>query len=351
MSGEKLQARLTAVVIVAIASFAIPAYAQPEEATGDEGAEAEAEAADSAEAEAEAEEAPAEPEDSNVVEARERIARANELFNDENYDAAVAEFIEILELLGEHPVRFQVLYNIAKSYEALFRYGKAMEYYEHFLEEGGGETALAPEVNAKIELLQGLLGTILIVVDVPDYEVWVDDRMVGRNLERVLVPGGSHVVEIRAPGFVQNQQEVQVPARAERTVTFELEELAEEFEGLPSWMFWTATGAAVLAAAGGVVYGVLAITRRNEIDDLLNNEFGGVGSVGPEDREDVKNLSRNADIFFGTALLLGTAAVIFAVFTEWGDEDADGDADEGASFRLSPAVGRDSAGLWLEGTF
>lgn len=343
MSGEMTQrAWLRLVLIGAVAFAAIPAHAQPEEATGDEAAEAEGEA----EAEAEA---PAEPEDPNLVEARERIARANELFNEENYDAAAAEFIEILELLGDHPVRFQVLYNVAKSYEALFQYGKAMQYYERFLAEGGGETALAPEVNAKIQLLQGLLGTILIVVDRPEYEVWVDDRVVGNNLDRVLVPGGTHVVEVRAPGFVPNQKEVQVPARAERTVEFELEELAEEFEGLPSWMFWTATGAAVLAAAGGAVYGVLALSRRNEIDDLLNNDFGGVGEVDMSDQDDVRNLARNADIFFGAALLLGTAAIIFAVFTEWGDEEeADGEA---ARLRLSPAVGRDSAGLWLEGSF
>lgn len=354
MSGEMIQrAWLRLVLIGAIAFVAIPAHAQPEPATGDEGAaEGEAEAADEAEAagEAEAEEAPAEPEDPNLAEARERIARASELFNNENYDAAAAEFIEILELLDDHPVRFQVLYNVAKSYEALFQYGKAMQYYELFLAEGGGETALAPEVNAKIQLLQGLLGTILIVVDQPEYEVWVDDRVVGTNLERVLVPGGTHVVEVRAPGFVPNQKEIQVPARSERTVEFALEELAEEFEGLPSWMFWTATGAAVLAVAGGAVYGVLAISKRNSIDEELDNAFGGVGTVGSEDQDEVQTLARNADIFFGAALLLGTAAVIFAVFAEWGDDEDEADG-EAASLRLSPAVGRDSAGLWLEGSF
>jgi len=349
MSGERLQAWLSIVVIGTVATLATPAHAQPEEATGDEAAEAEGEP--EAGADGEAEEAPAEPEDPNVVEARERIARANELFDNENYDAAVAEFIEILELLGEHPVRFQVLYNIAKSYEALFRYGRAMEYYRLFLAEGGSETALAPEVNAKVQLLEGLLGTILIVVDVPEYEVWVDDQVVGANLERVLVPGGSHVVEIRAPGFVPTQKEVQVPARAERTVEFELEELAEEFEGLPRWMFWTATGLAVASAGVGVAWGVLALLRRNEIKELKRNEFGGVGSVGEEDQEEVRNLARNADIFYGAALLFGTAAIIFAVFTEWDDEEEGEDDEVETELRLAPAIGRDSAGLWLEGTF
>lgn len=349
MSGDGTQrAWLSFLCVGAVAFTALSAHAQPEEATGDEAPEG-AEAA-GAEGEAGEAEAPAEPEDPNLVEARERIARANELFENENYDAAAAEFIEILGLLGEHPVRFQVLYNVAKSYEALFRYGKAMEYYARFLDEGGGETALAPEVNAKIQLLEGLLGTILIVVDVPEYEVWVDDRVVGSNLERVLVPGGTHVVEVRAPGFVPNQQEVQVPARAERTVEFALEELAEEFEGLPPWMFWTATGVAILAAAGGALYGILAISRRNEIDEQLANEFGGVGVVDASDQEDVRNLARNADIFYGAALLFGTAAIIFAVFTEWGDDD-DPEASESAELRLSPAVGRSSAGLWLEGSF
>ena len=338
------------------------AFAQPPEAdepVADEAGVPARDAAEDAVPAAEAPEPPAAPaeappaDDPNIVQARERIARANQLYEEENYDAAVAEFHEILELLGEHPVRFQVLYNIAKSYEGLFRYDKAMEFYGRFLEEGGAETELAPEVNAKIQLLEGLLGTILIRANVPGYEVWVDDRLVGNDLERVLVPGGSHVVEVRASGYVPNQREVQVPARAERSVEFELEELAEEYEGLPSYLFWAAGGAAVAAALGGAAYGIKAILRRNQIDDLKRDDpHGAVGLVSEADQEDVARLARNADIFFGAALLLGTSALVFAFFTEWDDDgEVDAEDEPSASFRLSPAVSRESAGIWIEGTF
>ena len=324
---------------------------EAQESGDDEAAEATdpaAEAADAEAVEAEADEAPAPPEDPNVVEARERIARASQLFEQENYDAALAEFHEVLELIGDHPVRFQVLYNIAKAYEALYRYDQAMEFYRRFLDGGGRDTALATEVETKVQVLEGLLGTIFVEVSVADYEVWVDDRLVGENRDRVMVPGGSHVVEVRASGFIPTRKEVQVPARAERTLTFELEELAEEFEGLPSYLFWIAAGGAAAAVVGGTIYGIRALQRRNEIDDILGGPTGGVGEVTSEDKDEVGALSRNADIFFGAALLLGTTAVIFAIFTDWGGDD---DEAETAGLRLSPAVGRDSAGLWLEGSF
>ena len=327
-------------------------------------AQAEPPQAESPQAESQGVETPAGPEavaapataapaeDASVQEARERIARASELYEQENYDAALAEFHEVLDLIGVHPVRFQVLYNIARSYEALYRYDKAMDFYGRFLDEGGRETALATEVSTKVQVLQGLLGTILIEVRLLDYEVWVDDRLVGERLDRVMVPGGTHVVEVRAEGYVPNQREVQVPARAERSVSFELQELAEEYEGLPSYLFWGATGAATLAAVGGAIFGILAIKRHNELDDMFDEPYGGLGLVRQEDVDDVADLARNADIFFGAALLLGTAAVIFAFFTDWeDDDDPDAASPVRARLRFAPAVGRDSAGLWLEGSF
>ncbi len=277
----------------------------------------------------------------------ERIARADRLYEEENYDAALVEFLEILDLLDTHPARYRVLYNVGKSYERLFRYEQALRFYERFLTEGGSGDANAAEVRAKIAVLNDLLGTINLTVNIEHYQVWVDDHMVGEDADTVLVPGGSHVVEVRAPDYTPERQEVQVPARAERNLTFEMVALAEEFEGLPPALFWTAGGVAILAAVGGTIFGVKALSRRNNVDALLARPDGGVGMVTAQDQDDIRRLSRNADIFFGTALLLGTTAVIFAFLTEWDDPES----ADAARLRLSPALDRTSAGLSLEGAF
>lgn len=278
-----------------------------------------------------------------LVEARERIARAESLYDSESYDAALAEFQRALALLEGHEMRFFVLFNIGRCQEKLFRYSEAMASYRGFLEQGGADTEYAPQVTAKIDLLEGLLGTVRVSVNIRGYELWVDDRMVGTDVTEILVPGGSHVVEIRAEGYVQAQQQVDVAARDESELSFEMEELAEEFEGLHPGLFWTGVGVTVVALAGGIAFGAQALSRSND-----------VGSREPSiatsaEVDDIKSSARNADILFGIAALAATTTVIFAVFTNFGGDD--GDDDEEASVRVQPAAGPGGAGVSIQGSF
>ncbi|MEM1414554.1 MAG: tetratricopeptide repeat protein [Myxococcota bacterium] len=296
-----------------------------------------------------AQEAPEDPRaDATLVEAQERLERGQALFDEENYDAALAEFQAAEVLLAEHPALYLVLYNIGKTYEVLFRYDQAMTYYRRYLAEGGAEQEDAPEVRAKIQLLEGLLGTIRIAVNLSAYEVWIDDQLVGENKTEVLVPGGNHLVEIRAEGHNPEQQEVQVPARATRELSFELE---EQFEGLPPGYFWASAGLAVAAVAVGGVFGVRALTERNDYDDCVSQSASDLACNGAEVQESIGDNARNADIMFGVGGLFAVGAVVFAVFTEWGG-DGDGDAEPDATeVRLVPAGSPSSAGLVLEGRF
>lgn len=337
------QARWALVALWAMTSWTVRAQAPSEsvEATPEATAEGDAASTEGSEA---VESATSPDADARLNEARERIARGEQLYADGNYEAALAEFNETLELLRGHQLRYLVLYNMAKCQERLFLYDAALASYRAFLEQGGAFTEQEGEVRAKIDMLDGLLGTVRITVGVRAYEVWVDDRRIGENLTSFLVPGGTHKVEVRAPGYVPAQQEVQVAARAERSLTFELERLAEEFEGLSPVLFWSATGVAVVAAGVGAGFGIRALSQRNDVD-------ARTPPLGTdEEASDIQKSALLADVMFGVAGAAAITAVIFALFTDWGGEDEDAAPAE-PTVRLNLAPTRGGVGLGVGGTF
>jgi hypothetical protein len=228
------------------------------------------------------------------------------------------------------------------------------------LETGGDEAEDAPEVRAKVSVLEGLLGTIRISVTSGDaeaalesYTVWVDDREIGADVESVLVPGGSHVIEIRAEGFVSAQENVQLPARQERELSFELEPLAEEYAGVSSTYFWISTGAAVVAAGVGVAFGFSALSKRNSVNNRLdpNDPTVGLGDVTQGDLDDIGDTALRADIFFGVAGLFAITSLTLAFLTDWGGGVEDENAPTQARIRLFPVASPEGAGLSLMGSF
>ncbi|NOY92799.1 MAG: tetratricopeptide repeat protein [Deltaproteobacteria bacterium] len=302
---------------------------------------------------------PSAQEPQTMVEAREHVGRGMELYDQGNFDAALVEFQAAYELMAGHTRQFLVLYNIGQCYESLFRYDEAMRYYRRYLEAGGDEADDAPEVRAKISLLEGLLGTIRIHVSSGDsetplesYAVWVDDQELGDDLESLMVPGGNHVVEIRAAGFVARQENVQLPARQERELSFELEPLAEEYAGVSSTYFWASTGVAVVAAGIGVAFGLSALSKRNSVNNRLDpsDPTVGLGVVTQSDLDDINNTAVRADIFFGIAGLFAVTSLTLAFLTDWGSSE-DESAPTQARIRLFPVASRDAAGLTLMGSF
>lgn len=70
----------------------------------------------------------AQPEQS-LDEADERVEEGERLFAQGDYDGAVAQFERAYELVGAHPQRYLILYNIGQAHERRFRYDLAMRYY------------------------------------------------------------------------------------------------------------------------------------------------------------------------------------------------------------------------------
>lgn len=305
-----------------------------------------------------AEEAPAPPDSPELVEARQHIASGEAFLEAENYDAALVEFQRAYDLLEGNPIRFIVLFNIGQCHERMFRYDLALDFYRRYLAEGGADAEDRATVEATIRTLDGLLATLVITANVPNTEVWVDERQVAtlsaENRE-VRIPGGVHTVELRMRGYVPEQQQVQVAARSRTDISFTLERLSDEYKGISPLLFWISGGTAVACALGGAVVGILALTASQDLqarrDDVTNPDRFLITDA---DNENVRTLALTADILFGAAVLFGATAFTLAFLTNWGGENgaaADRPAPTVARLHVAPAVGPTSAGVSAFGTF
>lgn len=333
---------------------ALPAEAEEHPQGADQEA---AEPASPPEAEAEgtseapAGEAPAEEPSPQVVEARARVARGEALFARGNFDAALVEFQQAYDVIGEHPNRYLILYNIGQCHERSFRYDQALRFYRQYLEEGGEQAEGREEVEQAIARLEALLASVRIDVDVDQAEVWVDERLVGTAPGTVRIPGGSHTVEVRAPGHLPSRQEVQVPAGGEVDMSFSMEPLPERFRGLHRAYFWASAGTAAASLVVGLALGVVAFRQHSEVDRRLGDEREQ-WTVTQADIDRIGTLALAADVFFAASALFTAGAVVFGLLADWGRDDQDEAATaRRGSLRLGAAASGHGGSVVLGGWF
>lgn len=287
----------------------------------------------------------------NVVEAREHLNRGTQLLEQENYDAALAEFERAYEIVGEHPARHLILYNIALAHERMFRYDLALEYYNRFLAEAPPDAPQRAEVQGTIRTLENFLATVQIQSNVAA-EVWVANRQVGTAPGTIRIPAGRHTIELRAQGYTDGRREIQIAARETQTLSFTLSELASQYRGISPVFFWGATGLAIAAALAGGGVGIGAVLRRGDVDAQLGDDaLRRDGDALEAARRDIETLALTADILFGTAGVFAITAVVLAFLTDWGGAPASSATESAAALELSPFAGPSGVGLGLGGTF
>lgn len=264
--------------------------------------------------------AAAQPADSVVDSARQHYAQGEVLFEAENFEGALAEFQAAFDLLEGNPSQAGIAYNIGQCHERLFRYGRALEFYQRYLELAGEDAEDAADVRASIRALEGLLGTIHVTTNVEHAEVWVDDLLVGEAPGDILVPGGRHTLELRAPGYLPARREVQLAARGSLDESMPLEPVPDDTRLEPIWCL-LAGGVALVAAGIGTGFWVDAQSQWDAAGGL---DLGD----GAQARIDAAALT--GDVLYGTAALFAVTSITLAFFTRW----------EGA-----PAAGPDARAL------
>ncbi|MFK7987296.1 MAG: PEGA domain-containing protein [Sandaracinaceae bacterium] len=302
-----------------------------------------------------AQDAPADPPSDDVAqpepdpqfeEARARFLQGIGLAEAGNCPGAIAEFDASLALVP----RANTLFNIARCQETLHRYDLAVEAFERYLDIASPDDADRATVEATMRQLQNLLGTLHVASTV-EAEVWLQDRVVGVAPGDVLVPGGRHVLELRAPGRLPERREVEVTARGETSVAFELRAaetnvttnvrtVSYEAPPLLAALTGTMIGVALGTAAVGAGFGIDAIVQADQVramDGML-----------PRDLASISDAALYADILYVAGGLLGATALLMALLTDWGG--GSGQEDQAStSTRVMPVVGPLFVGLRLEG--
>ena len=344
--------RLLSALVVSLAPWVpSPAHAQATEAPAPVATEP-----------AEAVAAPVEPTPAPTVdayaEAKNRVARAEGLFAQGNYDAALAEFVRSYETMLGHPARYLVLFNMAQCYEKLYLYDSAIDAYRRYLTEGGAQAEDAAVVRAKVELLEDLLGKVTLRVrardstPTPKYEVWLDGRRLGRDLASFSIPGGTHQIEVHASGFVVEKKPLQLTAATSQELLFELTPLAREYRGLKPTLFWVTSGVALAAAAGGATVGIATLRERSAVDEQLSAGPPESLQVGADDQRRIRRLATTTDVFFLASGVFTASAVVLAFLTDFGGVKATGQSRaQRAPLRGDFQAWRGGGALTLQGSF
>jgi len=113
-----------------------------------------------------------------------------------------------------------------------------------------------------------------------------------------------------------------------------------ETTGLSPAVFWVGTAATVVALGVGIGFSFEVGSLRDHAESLPP-----VDPARKQARSDIESAELTADIFFGSALVLGIGTTIVGFLTDW-------DGDERASaLRLTPSVSPHTAGASLQGAF
>ena len=239
--------------------------------------------------------AQSEPDAAALAKARERYARAVELFDQKDFGGALIEFEEAHRITG----RWEVLYNIGLTQLELKQWQASLRTLRLYLDQGGA--AISAERRDQVERhmtkSRSMLATVAVTVVGDPATIEVDGRVVGTTplAEPLLLLSGKYAIGAKRAGYRRAAREMAVLSGNHYTLDFELElipttarltvragipkvslQIDGKVVGLAPW-----TG--VLPAGGHNVVGSRSGYRSRQLE---------VGLVAGKDREVNLTLSR-----------------------------------------------------------
>jgi hypothetical protein len=166
--------------------------------------------------------------ESRRAEGKRHFEQGLALYQDNNFDGALAELKAAREL-GGGPA---VLYNMGITYQALFRYGDAVDTLKLYLVEAARAGKLDRERKEAVERviaeLGALIGTLTIAVEPNGARVFIDNRPIDLVVGvPVRVVSGTHMVRAALEGYVPAQQEITIAGGRSLDVAFKLKPIAK----------------------------------------------------------------------------------------------------------------------------
>jgi len=276
-----------------------------------------------------------------VERARVHYERGLQLFNEENYDAALFEFERAYELAPS----YKILYNMGRIQRQQNNYAAALRSYARYLKEGG--TGIPPERKAEVEkevaVLRPRTAEITVIVnidgadvnsdDIPVCTATIESSCVGKSplASPIVVNPGRHKITGVKTGYASATSLVSVVGSDKITVKLELVSLTQPKEYQNPWTIpmvvgWSATGAAAIT---GGIFSILAVKAKDDQQNKLNT-FGSTQSDLSDARDKTKTLSTVSDILWITTGVFALASGYMTI--RWlGARHPSGEREPGAA--------------------
>lgn len=290
----------------------------------------------------------------NKEEAGKHFEKGVELFNNEDFSAALIEFEAAYDA---HP-HFAVRYNIAMCFYKLKEYGSAVHQIQRYLAEGGEEVPKKKKVEVEkiLEDLQSLVASVKINCNVEGAEVYVNGEY--RDKVPMFFPiqldVGKYEIEIRAEGYEPYKHTVKLPGRAAETIDVELVPAGQVPTGgessskeaiqptskkrVPVAAFGAMAGLTGALALTASIMGGMALKKEKDYEGL------GVDDAWEDAQKSGRNLVIATDVLWGITGAAAVTTVILVFFTDF----KRGETTE-AAWVIAPDLV--NPGLTLKGVF
>jgi hypothetical protein len=282
-----------------------------------------------------------------VVQARDHFRRGVQLYEEDDFRAALIEFNRAYELVPNPAV----LYNVGQSYYQLRDYAGALTTLERYLRESGDRVVgeRRAQVEHEVQDLRSRVAHVALSSNVEGAELTLDDVTLDRTARQPLLVGaGRHKLTATKRGYVTATRVVDVAGRDEIDVRLDLARIPQEAlpAARPAPNYVPTAVAATFGIAGvavGAVFGLQAMDNKS----ALQGECSASKVCPPSARDDVDAFSRNttaSTIAFSTGAVGLVAAGYLLLRAAGGEAPAQGGA-AGAASSLRAWVGIASAGV------
>jgi hypothetical protein len=305
--------------------------------------------------------------DPKMEEAVSRFETAVGFFDEKNYGAALAEFLESYALVPNDAL----FYNIGVCYYETGKYTAALEAFDKFLAWSGG--GLDPKIKAKVEVfkakIDGKIGYLVVKSDQEGAVLEVDGGS-GHALpldDPLPMDPGIHAIAVSKEGFETRKEEFTIASK--KTVVLEVtleaagkpeaagkaaapppvEKKKEKAKGKKPlrWLALALGGGGALGAAG-VVMGGLTYKTKKDFDKAGRACTSTMTKADCPKAYDLSEKGKayqiSADVLLGTAAAVAVAGMILFIL----DKPKDGEKKPGSvasSFRVFPVVETTGVGL------
>lgn len=256
-------------------------------------------------------------------EAARRFGSAIKLYEDGDYQLALAEFERVYELVPD----YRVLYNIGQVSMQLGRYARALRTLREYVGRGGDAipSDRRSGVRADIELLEARTGALTLDIQPAGAEVWVDGVLVGQAplAQPIVVDVGERTVQVRLTGYLGRTQSITLAGGDRREVALKLEpeptsarsptppearsdpspvksRRAPATQQKPRTLLWVGWGTTATLAVGSAVAAALGASSAGSLKDLRESRTAT--------RDSLDDAHGQARARFLVADILGVAA-------------------------------------------